>query len=348
MIAYRFGAIFLAMPPPRRAGTARSGRSRCSRRGSTHNPTRWQFAHDIGVHPLLVHRRLRAGGRLVRACRDDAARARVDWTAGRDDQGAGREPRRRAADARRAPDEIVRGVHPQRGRARTSAAQGARRDRPADTLSSSDSRRGADSIPPTGRSCSRATPCPADRPDAPFVYDPTTARRQLSPTLALAPLPDAHPANDDWRSCSSGWAVFGLMVGSFLNVCIARIPAGESIVTPGSRCPTCRTPIAWYDNIPVLSYLILGGRCRKCQTRISLRYPIVEIVTARRFRAAGLCDRRRRAAAGGARLVFTALLIALFGTDLDTMRLPNVITLPGIVVRPARQPLAAARHRVRG
>lgn len=122
---------------------------------------------------------------------------------------------------------------------------------------------------------------------------------------------------------------FGLMVGSFLNVCIGRIPAGESIVTPGSRCPTCRTPIAWYDNIPVLSYLILGGRCRTCHTRISLRYPIVEIVTGVAFVLQGF-------AIGddvpllAVRLVFTALLIALFGTDLDTMRLPDVMTLPGL------------------
>ena len=60
-------------------------------------------------------------------------------------------------------------------------------------------------------------------------------------------------------------AIFGLMIGSFLNVCIARIPPGESIVSPGSRCPNCRTPIKWYDNLPVLSYVLLGGRCRACR-----------------------------------------------------------------------------------
>jgi leader peptidase (prepilin peptidase)/N-methyltransferase len=125
--------------------------------------------------------------------------------------------------------------------------------------------------------------------------------------------------------------VFGLMIGSFLNVCIARIPAGESVVSPRSRCPRCKTLIAWYDNIPVVSYLMLAGRCRKCSLGISAIYPAVELVTALAFIGQGL--------AIGAdpplllvRLIFTAALIVLFGTDLQTMRLPNVITIPGIVV----------------
>jgi leader peptidase (prepilin peptidase)/N-methyltransferase len=121
------------------------------------------------------------------------------------------------------------------------------------------------------------------------------------------------------------------MIGSFLNVCISRIPAGESVVTPRSRCPRCKTLIAWYDNIPVVSYLLLRGRCRKCGLGISAIYPTVELVTALAFIGQGL--------AIGAdpplllvRLIFTAILIVLFGTDLQTMRLPNVITIPGIVV----------------
>ena len=129
----------------------------------------------------------------------------------------------------------------------------------------------------------------------------------------------------------AGAVLFGLTIGSFLNVCIGRLPAGESIVSPGSRCPSCRTPIAWYDNIPVLSYLLLGARCRSCHSPISARYPIVEALTAAAF---GL-----QAFVVGddlillsSRLVLTALLIVLFGTDLDTQRLPNVITLPGVAV----------------
>jgi leader peptidase (prepilin peptidase)/N-methyltransferase len=125
--------------------------------------------------------------------------------------------------------------------------------------------------------------------------------------------------------------VFGLMVGSFLNVCISRIPAGESVVSPRSRCPRCRTAIAAWDNIPVLSWMLLGGRCRKCREPISIAYPAVEIVTALAFVGQGL-------AIGDnppllvVRLVFTAMLIVLFGTDMATMRLPNVITLPGIAI----------------
>ncbi len=122
----------------------------------------------------------------------------------------------------------------------------------------------------------------------------------------------------------------GLVTGSFLNVCIGRLPAGESIVFPGSHCPRCRRPIAWYDNIPVLSYLLLGGRCRACREPISARYPLVEALTAVAFVAQGLVHHDYPALLV-VRLIFTAALVVLFGTDLETQRLPNVITLPGIV-----------------
>jgi len=121
------------------------------------------------------------------------------------------------------------------------------------------------------------------------------------------------------------------MIGSFLNVCIARVPRGESVVSPGSHCPNCNTPIQWYDNIPVLSYLALGAKCRACRAPISVRYPLVEITTAVAFvlQAIAFPDEPILLVS---RLVFTAMLIVLFGTDYDTQRLPNVITLPGIVV----------------
>jgi leader peptidase (prepilin peptidase)/N-methyltransferase len=125
--------------------------------------------------------------------------------------------------------------------------------------------------------------------------------------------------------------VFGLLLGSFLNVCISRLPAGESVVSPRSRCPSCRTLIAWYDNIPVLSYVVLGGKCRRCHATISARYPAIELATSLAFVLQGM----EFGQAPGpllTRLVFTALLIALFGTDLETQRLPNVLTYPGIVV----------------
>jgi leader peptidase (prepilin peptidase)/N-methyltransferase len=123
--------------------------------------------------------------------------------------------------------------------------------------------------------------------------------------------------------------VFGLMLGSFLNVCISRLPRGESTVKPRSRCPSCRTPIAWFDNVPVISFVLLGGRCRACRTPIPIRYPLVEAATAIAFAV-------QAAIAGddllmlASRLVLTALLIALFGTDLETQRLPDVLTLTGL------------------
>jgi len=124
-------------------------------------------------------------------------------------------------------------------------------------------------------------------------------------------------------------ALVGLMIGSFLNVCVSRLPARESIASPPSRCPVCRTPIRWFDNIPVLSYLALAGRCRSCRAPISLRYPLVEIATAAAFVAQGLVHEDLGLLA--VRLVLTALLVALFGTDLETERLPNALTLPGLV-----------------
>jgi leader peptidase (prepilin peptidase)/N-methyltransferase len=102
-------------------------------------------------------------------------------------------------------------------------------------------------------------------------------------------------------------------------------------VRPPSRCPECRAPIRWFDNIPVLSYLILGGRCRACRARISLRYPIVELLTAVAFVVQGLAFADHPTLLGS-RLVLTALLIVLFATDLETGRLPDMLTLPGAAI----------------
>src|SRR3954471_12518778 len=81
-------------------------------------------------------------------------------------------------------------------------------------------------------------------------------------------------------------ALFGLVVGSFLNVCIYRLPLRQSVVWPASRCPRCETALAPYDNIPVLSYLVLRGRCRKCSLPISIQYPLIELITGVMFLAA--------------------------------------------------------------
>jgi leader peptidase (prepilin peptidase)/N-methyltransferase len=126
-------------------------------------------------------------------------------------------------------------------------------------------------------------------------------------------------------------AAFGLIIGSFLNVCIARLPAGESVMFPGSRCPSCRMAIHWYDNIPVLSFLLLGGKCRACRAPISARYPAIEAATGLAFAVQAYVNADDFAMLAS-RLVFTALLVVLFGTDLETQRLPNVLTIPGAIV----------------
>jgi leader peptidase (prepilin peptidase)/N-methyltransferase len=128
----------------------------------------------------------------------------------------------------------------------------------------------------------------------------------------------------------AGVAILGLLVGSFLNVVIWRVPRGESIVRPPSHCPACDRPIAPRDNVPVLSWLLLHGRCRACAEPISARYPLVELVTAGLFAAVALRF--------GAHLELLAFLylaaigVALALIDLDVHRLPNALTLPSYPV----------------
>ncbi len=121
-------------------------------------------------------------------------------------------------------------------------------------------------------------------------------------------------------------AVLGLLVGSFLNVVIARVPVGGSVVRPPSACPVCEHPIRPRDNVPVLSWLLLRGRCRDCGTPISARYPLVEAGTAALF--AVVAWRFGLDAALPVYLFLAALSIALGAIDLDTRRLPHRIVLP--------------------
>jgi len=122
--------------------------------------------------------------------------------------------------------------------------------------------------------------------------------------------------------------LLGLAIGSFLNVCIHRLPRGESLLSPGSRCPSCGYSLRPADNVPVLSYLFLGGRCRRCRTRISLRYPVVELVTAAVFLLHYLVFGWTPLLA--VRLLFAAAMVTLFAIDLEHHLLPDAITLPGI------------------
>jgi len=134
--------------------------------------------------------------------------------------------------------------------------------------------------------------------------------------------------------------VFGAIIGSFLNVCIHRIPAGQSIVRPGSHC-ACGAPIAWYDNIPILSWLLLRGRARCCGRPFSVRYPVVELLTALLFLACWRLFPPAKAVCG---MVLVSALICGTFTDLDHMIIPDVFTVGLGVVGVALSFLVPALH----
>lgn len=125
-------------------------------------------------------------------------------------------------------------------------------------------------------------------------------------------------------------ALLGASLGSFLNVCIYRLPEGESVVKPRSRCPECGLQIAWYDNVPVLSYLLLRGRCRGCGMRISLQYPVVELVTALLWVAAvvrfGLAWQALSMA------VFFTFLLGIALTDARCYIIPDEFSVGGTII----------------
>lgn len=125
-------------------------------------------------------------------------------------------------------------------------------------------------------------------------------------------------------------AVFGLLIGSFLNVCIHRWPRNRSVVRPRSHCVRCRKIIAWHDNIPVVSWLVLGGRCRHCKARISARYPLVEALTGALF--AAIVAMHGLGIVAAKLCVFTAMTVALIFCDLEKRILPDEFTIGGTVV----------------
>jgi leader peptidase (prepilin peptidase)/N-methyltransferase len=124
-------------------------------------------------------------------------------------------------------------------------------------------------------------------------------------------------------------SLLGLSIGSFLNVCVHRLPRSQSLVHPGSRCPHCGYVLRWYDNIPVVSYLLLRGRCRKCGDTIAIRYPALEVATLVLFLVHGAIF--GWTALLVVRLLFACAMVVLFAIDLEHHLLPDVITLPGIV-----------------
>jgi len=127
-----------------------------------------------------------------------------------------------------------------------------------------------------------------------------------------------------------GAAVLGAIIGSFLNVCVHRLPRQQSVAWPPSACPNCGHMLAWYENIPVLSYLVLRARCRKCRAPISARYPIIEALSALMFLVGMWYYGPSLLLAQ--RLLFGCVLIVLFAIDLEHHLLPNVITLPAIAI----------------
>ncbi len=124
--------------------------------------------------------------------------------------------------------------------------------------------------------------------------------------------------------------LFGLVVGSFLNVCIYRLPRKQSIVWPASRCTSCGRELAWFENVPVFGWLALGGRCRTCRAPVSAMYPIVETVTGVLFGATMYWY--GATPLGFVRTAFGCAMIVLFVIDLQHRILPNAITVPGAVI----------------
>jgi leader peptidase (prepilin peptidase)/N-methyltransferase len=131
--------------------------------------------------------------------------------------------------------------------------------------------------------------------------------------------------------------ILGLLFGSFLNVCISRLPAHDSIVTPRSRCPHCGTQIRAWDNIPVLSWILLNRRCRDCRAPISIRYPLVEVALPCLwvfcfFTSGAVLESLQSAILFAASATLCFLLLGLAVMDLETMRLPNSFTRPGTAI----------------
>lgn len=124
--------------------------------------------------------------------------------------------------------------------------------------------------------------------------------------------------------------IFGLLIGSFLNVCIYRWPLDLSVVKPRSHCPQCEALISWYDNIPVVSYAVLGGKCRYCSKRIPYRYPLVELLTGAFF--AWICGTLGFTLGALKFCILVAMLIALMFTDLEERILPDEFTLGGTLI----------------
>jgi len=126
------------------------------------------------------------------------------------------------------------------------------------------------------------------------------------------------------------WFALGGCLGSFLNVCIYRLPREESIAFPGSRCPHCEKPIAWYDNLPLVSYVVLGGACRRCRASILWRYPVVEALAG--VATVAIFERFGVTIIGLIYLAFVYALIVASFIDFEFQIIPDEISLGGLVI----------------
>ena len=154
----------------------------------------------------------------------------------------------------------------------------------------------------------------------------------------IAPSPEPPAPSLVWLL----WFALGSCVGSFLNVCIYRLPREQSVVRPRSRCPSCRRLIVWYDNIPLLSFALLRGRCRRCRARISWRYPLVEALTG--GATVAVVQRFGTGAAGVVYVAFVAALIAVSFVDLEFQIIPDEISVGGLVAGVVLSGLIPALH----
>ena len=150
----------------------------------------------------------------------------------------------------------------------------------------------------------------------------------MTGTAHRMPPPSVAARAGDWLLYAVAFIV-GLVVGSFLNVCIHRLPREESVVWPGSRCPRCTAPIAWYDNLPLLSWIWLRAHCRSCGAPISARYPLVEAATG--FLAVLSLVRFGPTPWAVVAFAFAAALLLISFVDLDHLIIPDAVSLPGIL-----------------
>ena len=340
-IAYRFGSIFLSEPYPGGGGRPDLAIA-LLRKGIGVQPTKWQYYHDIAFVYYWQVRDMEAAADWFRraASQPNAPNWLEPVAATMLIEGGDR------ASARFLLNEILKS---EEAWIRRMAARALKQVDALDGIEIL--QRIVNANPPApGQPYSwedlvrrgRLRGIPVDTGNTPFAIDPATGAVSVSPESEL--FPDAHTTGQVVTADTIWLVVFawlGLSVGSFLNVCIHRIPSGASVANPPSRCPGCGYQLRWFDNIPVVSYIMLGGRCRQCRAPISLRYPIVELLTMAVFLLHWWMFGWTPLMA--VRLAFACAMIVLFAIDLEHHLLPNVITLPGIVAGSDRQHHPAAR-----